>query len=149
MGDGIPMGGSGSFTSSQTPRFFSVEQLSFSRTAKARGINNEPGPVEKAHLTDLILDVLDPVREKLGLGIQVNSGYRCPALNKAVGGVATSQHLKGQAADITSSNNRKLFQLIQENGKFDQVIFYTKKNFVHVSYVKNGRNRRQVLYNNK
>jgi uncharacterized protein YcbK (DUF882 family) len=63
----------------------------------------------------LIDRILDPLREKYGKPIIVNSGYRCPKLNKCVGGVSTSQHVKGQAADITGKSaieNKKLFNLI-------------------------------------
>jgi uncharacterized protein YcbK (DUF882 family) len=78
--------------------------------------------------------------------LHVNSGYRCPALNKAVGGVDTSQHVKGQAADIHAQGMqaRELFnKIISMEIAFDQLILYPT--FVHVSYNSEG-NRNQVLY---
>ena len=96
-------------------------------------------------------NVLDPAREQLGMPIKVNSGYRCPLKNKAVGGVENSQHLRGEAADISlrltayslQDGLMKLARIIVENGKFDQLIIYPT--FLHVSYKRNGVNRHKVL----
>jgi hypothetical protein len=103
--------------------------------------------VVKAHLTLLTERVLDPLREAFGKPIKVNSGYRCPKLNKAVGGSATSQHMTGQAADITGGSkaeNKKLFDLVRSlKLPFDQLIWENGGTWVHVSY--SPRNRRQVL----
>ena len=81
-------------------RHFTLDELKHSNTAKAEGINNEPGPSEVEALRALCAAVLDPLRDKLGKSIVVNCAYRGPVLNKRVGGVANSQHLTGQAADI-------------------------------------------------
>ena len=102
----------------------------------------------------LVENVLDPVRERLGKPVVVNSGFRCLIHNKAVGGVYNSQHVSGQAADITPAGFKvqdsgfkeelaKLARIIVENGKFDQLILYPT--FVHVSWKRQGGNRREVL----
>lgn len=96
----------------------------------------------------LIDAVLDPVRRIWGRPITVNSGFRCPALNAAVRGVANSQHLTGEAADITTGSregNRELFEKISQSGvPFDQLIDESGYSWIHISY--SGRNRRQVLH---
>ena len=92
--------------------------------------------------------MLDPLREWYGKPIAVNSGYRCPQLNRLVGGAASSQHLKGEAADITAGSreeNRKLFEYIRENLPFDQLIDEKNFSWVHVSYKRDGNNRKQTL----
>ena len=100
-------------------------------------------PLARENVKALVSEVLDPVREKLGMPIVVNSGYRCEMHNKDVGGVKNSQHLKGEAADLTCSDLPRLKQLIIENGKFDQLITYPT--FLHVSYKRTGGNRHQRL----
>ena len=100
-------------------------------------------PLARENVKALVREVLDPVREKLGMPIVVNSGYRCEKHNKEVGGVRNSQHLRGEAADIHCADNERLKQLIIENGKFDQLITYPT--FLHVSYKRTGGNRHQRL----
>ena len=100
-------------------------------------------PLARENVKALVREVLDPVREKLGMPIVVNSGYRCERHNKDVGGVKNSQHLRGEAADIHCADNERLKQLIIENGKFDQLITYPT--FLHVSYKRTGGNRHQRL----
>lgn len=95
------------------------------------------------NLDSLVSNVLEPARERLGKPITVNSGFRCPIHNRAVGGVANSQHIRGEAADICCEDNRRLAKIIVELGKFDQVILYPS--FVHVSFKKAGGNRKQIL----
>ncbi len=80
----------------------------------------------------LVEEVLDPAREKLGMPIIVNSGFRCPLHNKRVGGVPNSQHMKGQAADIRCADNKKLRDIIIKNGKYTQLLTYPT--FLHVSW---------------
>lgn len=91
----------------------------------------------------LVKEVLDPLREKYGKPIRVNSGYRCKHHNLEVGGAVGSQHMKGEAADICSDNLKELERLIKERGKFDQLIIYPT--FLHVSWKRYGPNRKQVL----
>ena len=129
-------------------KHFTIEELCRSETARSRGIDNTPTEEVKKSLTALVDSVLDPLREWYGKPIYVNSGYRCPALNKAVGGVANSQHLTGQAADIDVNDraeNRKLMKHIEDNLDFDQLIWENGGAWVHVSYRPDGKNRRQVL----
>ena len=110
-------------------------------------------PVEaKANVEALVEQVLDPAREKLGMPVIVNSGYRCPKHNLAVGGVKNSQHMKGEAADITTGTaegNKKLKEVIERLGKYDQLITYLNADgrirFIHVSWKRNGGNRMQRL----
>lgn len=130
------------------PKYFTVEELCHSDTANARGINNTPTDDVKENLEALIENVLDPLREAYGKPIYINSGYRCPELNKAVGGVSTSEHQSGRAADIDTHDyeeNKKLFKLIQElNLPFRQLIDESNLSWVHVSYNPNDI-KRQVL----
>ena len=135
-------------------KYFTLKELINSATAKAKGIENKPGLMEEANLVNLVAYILDPLREAYGKPIRVNSGYRSEALNKAIGGAASSQHMKGQAADITAGNrkeNQKLFDLIQKlKLPFDQLIFEKGSikegpDWVHVSF-NSVSNRRQILY---
>lgn len=94
----------------------------------------------------LVEAVLDPARERLGKSITVNSGYRCPKHNAEVGGVANSQHMKGEAADVCCADNERLAEIIEQNGCYDQLIRYLNKDgsirFIHVSWKRNGANRK-------
>lgn len=128
-------------------KYFTIKELCRSTTAQAKNLENKPDAVQEAALTTLVEYLLDPLRAKYGKPIIVNSGFRCPALNKAVGGAATSQHTKGEAADLDTGSkqgNKELFELIRKEFLFDQLI--DEKNFcwVHVSY-KTAGNRKQVL----
>lgn len=128
-------------------KYFTIEELSRSTTAQSKGIDNKPDAVQTASLTALVDNVLDPLREKFGKPIIVNSGFRCPALNKAVGGAATSQHTKGEAADIdtgTRAGNKELYEIIRKELPFDQLIDEKDFSWVHVSYKSSG-NRKQTL----
>ncbi|MBP5498425.1 MAG: DUF882 domain-containing protein [Muribaculaceae bacterium] len=131
-------------------KYFTFEELTRSETAKARGIDNSPTPEIKANLEMLVDKVLDPLRERWGAPIIVTSGYRCPSLNKAVGGAKSSQHMKGEAADIKAksgcrSDNIRLFKLIKSAGlPFDQLIDEKNYSWIHVSY--GPRQRRQILH---
>ena len=95
------------------------------------------------NLDSLVSNVLEPARERLGKPIVVNSGFRCPLHNKTVGGVANSQHVRGEACDCRCEDNRRLAKIIVELGKFDQVIVYPT--FIHVSWKRGGGNRQQIL----
>lgn len=132
-------------------KYFTIQELTISNTAQRKSIDNTPDQKAAAALTALVSNVLDPLREAWGKPIVVNSGYRCPKLNRAVGGVARSQHTKGEAADIRTLSNRRweneqLFKLIvQLKLPFDQLIDEHGYSWIHVSYAE-GRNRRQVLH---
>ena len=79
---------------------FTLDELTASATAKQQHIINAPGVDEVCNLCALVHHVLQPLRDAMGEAIKIGSGYRCPQLNKAVGGVSNSQHVKGEAADI-------------------------------------------------
>ena len=130
-------------------RHFTLEELKHSNTATAEGINNEPGPAAVEALRALCAAVLDPLREALGKPITINCAYRGPVLNKRVGGVANSQHLTGQAADLQSpaASVLDLFKLtVQLKLPYDQVIYEARSatsKWLHVSHAA-GVNRGEI-----
>ena len=130
-------------------KYFTLQELTRSATANAKGIDNTPPPDIKVKLTSLANDCLDPVRELWGKPIHVNSGFRCKQLNDAVGSKDTSQHLRGEAADITTGSkegNKRLFDMIVASDiKFDQLIDESNYSWIHISY-RAGNNRRSVLH---
>ncbi len=132
-------------------KYFTMDELTHSATAIRKGIDNTPDSKVKANLTALVANLLDPLREAYGKPIVVSSGYRCAKLNRAVGGVARSQHLSGQAADLQSagksrSEHKKLFDLARKlNLPYDQLIDEHDYKWVHISFNPKG-NRRQVLH---
>lgn len=115
-------------------KHFKLSEFERSNVAKELGISNYVPNVYKANIYNLVDEVLDPVREYFNAPVIITSGYRCPALNEAVGGAKTSQHLFGCAADIkvTSISPLKVWEYIKNELDFDQVILYNT--FVHVSY---------------
>lgn len=128
-------------------KYFSIDELYRSATADAKKIMNKPGEVEIQNLCALIENVLDPAREKFGRPIYVTSGYRSAALNKAVGGVANSDHLRGMAADLktgTVKGNEELFDIIRKTCKFKQLINEKNYSWIHVSYDPNNL-KQQIL----
>ena len=128
---------------------FDYKEFEKSDTAKKFGIINvintsEIGDSIKA----LVIEVLQPLRDAWGKPLSINSGYRCKKLNEVVGGVETSQHCKGEAADISCSEPAKLAQLAYDlELPYDQMILYPT--FVHFSHKLNGEQRNQILYNVK
>lgn len=126
-------------------KYFTVNELTKSITATRLGIDNAPSAAIVQNLNYLVDNVLDPLREAWGKPIRVSSGYRCPKLNTAIGGAKGSQHMKGQAADITSihdgpAENKKLLELLLKSGiTYDQVIneypdAQNRPNWIHVSF---------------
>lgn len=133
---------------------FTLDELLASATAKQQHIINAPGIEEVCNLCALVHHVLQPLRDAMGESIKIGSGYRCPQLNKAVGGVSTSQHMKGEAADLCIDGDMKKgkrwFEWIKKHCKFDQLIWEhnSKGNYwVHVSFRADGKNRQQVIDN--
>lgn len=119
-------------------KYFTFTEFERSETAYRHGIDNRLPDKYKSNVAALVDNVLDPLREAWGRPITVTSGYRCPAVNKAVGGAATSHHVRGMAADISTGNaadNRRLFQLVLSLGlPFTQLIDEHNFSWVHVSY---------------
>lgn len=136
---------------------FTLEELTYSATAKDRGIKNDIHDPEKVitNLKSLCEHVLQPTRDFFG-PIIISSGYSNVELSYALGRKLTSQHYSGQAADIVSNKykNYDIAKWISKNINFDQLIYETRKRFpsgkiydwVHVSYRNDGRNRKEVLY---
>ena len=129
-------------------KYFTIQELCKSSTAASRKIDNTPNTIVINNLQLLVEHILDPLRERYGKPIYVNSGYRSPALNKAINGAKTSQHMKGLAADITAgsaTNNKILFELVQElKLPFDQLIDEKNFRWIHVSYA--NKPRKQILH---
>lgn len=126
---------------------FRWEEFELSRKAIELRIDNTIPDTEavKMPIRALCVNLLQPLRNAVGMPLHINSGYRCPALNKAVGGVPSSQHCKGEAADIAAADPLLLAQVVLRHRlPFDQMILYS--DFVHLSYRHDGKNRRQVLY---
>ena len=126
---------------------FSYREFERSEVADAKHICNVITSFEvRDSILALTENVLQPLRDAWGKPLEVNSGYRCKALNAAVGGVPTSQHLKGEAADIAAGDPVKLARLAVKLGlPFDQMILYPT--FVHFSHRLNGEQRGQICYN--
>jgi zinc D-Ala-D-Ala carboxypeptidase len=125
---------------------FSLHELTKSETALRKGMPNDPLDKELGNLITLAEEVLQPIRDHYGVGVKVNSGYRSPDVNAAVGGSRTSDHCNGMAADIEIAGvaNAALAEYIKDNLKFTQLIleFYTPgipdSGWVHVSYDENN-----------
>jgi hypothetical protein len=126
----------------QLTKNFSLAELTKSETALRHDMDNTPGPVEIANLTELAGKVLQPIRDHFAKGVHVGSGFRHPDVNAKVGGSKTSDHCKGQAADIEIPGvaNAELAEWVKDNLEFTQLIleFYTPgipdSGWVHVSY---------------
>jgi hypothetical protein len=131
---------------------FSLKELTKSDTATRLGIDNTPDEEALDNLKTLCDKVLQPVREHFGKSVTVNSGYRSPESNAAVGGSKTSDHCKGQAADIEIDGlpNPELAQWIMDNLDYTQLIleFYTQgqpnSGWVHVSYDPNNLKKQEL-----
>lgn len=136
----------------QLSKHFKLSEFTRSATASAKKIDNTPSLEVVSNLQQLCIHVLEPLREHFNCPITINSGYRSPILNKAVGGVKTSQHMTGEAADIhlpSTAIGRKWFTWLMDQD-FDQLILEksTPTNtsyWIHVSYRQNGNNRHQVI----
>lgn len=130
-------------------KYFSLSEFLNSATAKRLRIDNTP-TFEVVDNLNKLADYLDGIREKVGKPIMISSGFRCPVLNKAVGGVANSQHQKGLAADLICADMESLEKVLRETGGFDQLIKEHRKGsksfWFHVSVAsRNGKPRQQVI----
>lgn len=133
---------------------FTLDELTASATAKARGIINAPGVDEVCNMCALVHHVLQPLRDAMQEPIKIGSGYRCTNLNHAVGGVSNSQHIRGQAADLCIDGDKvkgkRWFDWIRAHCEFDQLIWEHNARgsyWVHVSFRSDGKNRREVIGN--
>ena len=125
----------------------------YSRTALRLGIENKPNKEQLANMKLLAENIFEPLRAYVGGPIKINSFFRSPELNKAIGGSTKSQHCHGQAIDLDDTfgrcTNAEMFKFIKEHLDFDQIIweFGDDKNpdWVHVSYVSPGQNRKRCL----
>ena len=134
---------------------FTIEELCASKTAEKKGIANKPNMQQMINLVYLAAYVLEPLRVAMNEPIKIGSGFRSQALNKVVGGVANSQHLKGQAVDLCIDGDlkkgRRWFEYIRDHLEFDQLIWEhnpkTGSWWVHVSFVYPdfGKNRKNVI----
>ena len=124
-----------------------------SNTAKRRGIDNTPNEIQVLSMKLLADKIFEPLREWVGGPIKVNSFFRSITLNEAIGGVASSQHCKGQAIDIDDVYGRKtnadMYHWIQMNLDYDQMIWEfgtdVQPNWIHISYVSKEENRNKCL----
>jgi zinc D-Ala-D-Ala carboxypeptidase len=131
---------------------FSLEEMTKSQTGERKKIDNTPTQTEIDNLKLLCENVLEKIRAHFKSPIMVNSGFRGPKLNKAIGGAKNSQHMSGQAADIEipGFDNKSVFDWIKDNLEFDQLILEFHKpgipdsGWVHVSWNSKG-NKKQVL----
>ncbi len=129
------------------------EATSHAKELERKGVRNViPSFEVRDSVLALVRRVLQPLRDKYGKPMKVNSGYRCPELNRIVGGVPTSQHVKGEAADIHTGSPLETFRLAHLAkstpeiwAEIDQLICYDT--FVHISHKRVGAQRHQLLFN--
>ena len=122
-------------------------------TATRREIDNTPNDEQLDNMELIAEKIFEPLREWVGGPIKINSFFRCPDLNKAIGGSSKSQHCQGQAIDIDDTfgvvANSEMYHYIKDNLDFDQLIWEfgddDNPNWVHVSYVSEDSNRRRCL----
>lgn len=131
-------------------KYFTFTEFERSATATRYAIDNTLPDKLKGNVAALVDNVLDPLREAWGAPLTVTSGYRCPQLNSMLPTASrTSQHMKGEAADISVGSpvgNRRLAQKLLDLGlPFDQIINEHDWQWVHVSYRADGSNRGEML----
>ena len=125
----------------------------YSITSIRKGINNTPNDEQLNNMELIAENIFEPLRQWVGGPIKINSFFRCPELNKAIGGSTKSQHCKGQAMDIDDTfgkaTNAEMYNFIKEHLDFDQMIWEfgddDNPNWVHVSYVSPEKNRKRCL----
>lgn len=130
---------------------FSLREFVISAVAVRHGIDNMPPPAAVERITALCSEVLEPLRRRFGV-IRITSGYRSERVNRLVGGVVTSQHVKGEAADIGLGSlevGRKMYEYVRTRLDFDQLILErnrkTGARWLHVSYRADGGNRHEAF----
>ena len=125
----------------------------YSTTATRRGIDNVPNEEQKACMELVALEIFEPLRDWVGGPIKINSFFRSPELNTAIGGSSKSQHCRGQAIDLDDTfgkcTNSEMYHWIKEHLDFDQMIWEfgddNNPDWVHVSYVSQSENRNRCL----
>jgi hypothetical protein len=131
-----------------------LAEVTKSTTAKRLGIDNTPDDWVTENLRQVAINIFQPLRDSFGCPIYVSSGYRSPELNTAIGGSSRSQHVEGRAFDLDADvygrcTNSQIFKWIKENLEFDQLIWEfgdsDNPDWVHVSYVYDGLNRKRCL----
>ena len=132
----------------------SLEEVTKSITAKRLKIDNTPDEWTTENLRQIAVNVFQPLRDSFKCPIFVSSGYRSAELNTAIGGSRRSQHVEGRALDLDGDvygrcTNSQIFEWIRENLEFDQLIWEfgdtDNPDWVHVSYVHDGFNRKRCL----
>ena len=134
-------------------KHISYKEGVYSRTALRRGIKNNPNAEQMQNMVAIAEEVFEPLRAYVGGPIKINSFFRSPELNKAIGGSSKSQHCHGQAIDLDDTfgraTNAEMYEFIKQNLDFDQMIweFGDNKNpdWVHISYVSPQQNRKRCL----
>lgn len=130
-------------------RNFDYKEFEASDTADHYGITNVITSFEvRDSVKALVDEVLQPLRDAWGKPMKINSGYRCPELNRIVGGVDSSQHRLGEAADVACDTPLELARLARDlDLPYDQMIIYPS--FVHFSHKLAKKQRKQILYNRR
>ena len=134
-------------------KHISDKESMYSRTAQRLNIDNAPTEDHKQNMVKLAENIFEPLRSYVGGPIKINSFYRSPKLNKAIGGSSKSQHCNGQAIDIDDTfgrmSNAEMYEFIKENLDYDQMIWEfgddNNPNWVHISYVSPKENRQRCL----
>lgn len=127
---------------------FYMGEFAYSAVAIEHGLDNTPPPAAQKAIRNLVIKLLEPLRTYAGCpaGMHISSGYRSEKLNRLVKGVANSQHMKGEAADIYTFGSAGLLEALKKSGlNFDQAIYYRRRGFIHLSLKLTGKNRRQVI----
>jgi len=134
-------------------KHISYKEGVYSRTATRRSIKNNPNAEQMENMISIAEKVFEPLRMWVSGPIKINSFFRSPELNKAIGGSGKSQHCHGQAIDLDDTfgraTNAEMYKFIKENLDFDQIIWEfgddTNPDWVHVSYVSPEQNRNRCL----
>ncbi len=134
-------------------KHISYKEGVYSRTALRRGIKNNPNAEQMKNMVAIAEEVFEPLRMWVGGPIKINSFFRSPELNKAIGGSGKSQHCHGQAIDLDDTfgkaTNAEMYEFIKQNLDFDQMIWEfgddENPDWVHVSYVSPDQNRKRCL----
>jgi zinc D-Ala-D-Ala carboxypeptidase len=135
-------------------KHITYNEATYSDVAKRLGIDNTPDADQLLCMQEVATRIFEAIRDHFDVPIYISSFFRSSALNKALGGAETSQHLKGEAIDIEahkygSITNKQIFDYIKDNLEFDQLLWEfgteTEPDWVHVSYTTSKPNRKQVL----